>query len=850
MSATPEVLEAAVAARDVERVLAWLAASSARERLAARAVYERFEADGFGGSWESDPSGPEGRYWPTPSHELGYALRLALAEPALRFVGTPPPAELARRVGLALGADWVRAVVERASSDEPYRRVPFRILREWIREGLCERPDADWYTLDFMNGLLQWHYRETDRVGCLRADPGLLEHELWRLFEIPGESDCCLAGMDRFEPDGWAHAILLLVADGDLDRGRVLDATLGALARDFPQFRAGWFSRLHDALDPTDTEVVARKETYLRLLGSTVPPTVALAARALDALEQQDAVSADDLVGSARPALRVRTMRTVRSVLARIATVAEREPERVSDLLVVATEALLHPRAAVQEAVLDLLDAHGDPGDPELRAAVGRATDGIDPTLTERVAPWIDDPVHPLHVVELPTRAELAPLLDERRRLRPLDDRMALVLAVTRLVDDASDAVELELALDGLARLGARVREADPELLAPLAARVRSIGRRSGGDSQFWYRRAALTDGSVTRRIEDDMVWVVRAWVGDDDSGKPPGRLDDAVVPRIFELLFRRFREVAALLRTGGSVQLHSTPTHEGGWIDAAVLAKRRRRDPDGGGPADRALAELRVVPTEGRAGLAPVAADRLPIEVERVVNPNGYVWHRLTLGPGEDESLRVDDHAGPFHMLYEDGPAKLAWLATATPRDLLPLVAFGIDRIGHGLGVTQSRGDGALFLAPLLAPWRPVGGAEARLVALALVAKEPAVHTMAAEVVVTGAESGRLTAREFGAALGFWLPHTLVKPGRWAALLREVAEISGAHAAYVAVALAGALRGDPGAPPRGLHHLLELLIHSLAASGASLTDEDARVYLRELRAGGKTGRLARDLLR
>jgi hypothetical protein len=46
------------------------------------------------------------------------------------------------------------------------------------------------------------------------------------------------------------------------------DATLDALGRGFSAFRAGWFMRFHDALEPTDAERRERLRAYLDLLAS------------------------------------------------------------------------------------------------------------------------------------------------------------------------------------------------------------------------------------------------------------------------------------------------------------------------------------------------------------------------------------------------------------------------------------------------------------------------------------------------------------------------------------------------------------------------------------------------------
>ena len=59
-----------------------------------------------------------------------------------------------------------------------------------------------------------------------------------------------------------------MAADGAIDRSRVLTATLDAPQRNFAAFRAGWFSRLHEALKPARNERAELCERYLDLLSS------------------------------------------------------------------------------------------------------------------------------------------------------------------------------------------------------------------------------------------------------------------------------------------------------------------------------------------------------------------------------------------------------------------------------------------------------------------------------------------------------------------------------------------------------------------------------------------------------
>ena len=92
-------------------------------------------------------------------------------------------------------------------------------------------------------------------MSCAR-NPDLLIDDVWRIFEVEGGGENSLAAHDKYCPDSvsWRAALVELSNDGALSRERLLDTSLDALQRGFAQFRAQWYSALHEALRPTDDE--------------------------------------------------------------------------------------------------------------------------------------------------------------------------------------------------------------------------------------------------------------------------------------------------------------------------------------------------------------------------------------------------------------------------------------------------------------------------------------------------------------------------------------------------------------------------------------------------------------------
>ncbi len=200
-----------------------------------------------------------------------------------------------------------------------------------------------------------WAQRDRNLRRRFEEDPELLEYELWRLFEIEGNSVCSLAIYGKC-----SLTLLDLERDGKLPRSRLLDATLEALSRDFAEFRAFWFSRFHEDLKPSVEERAARKERYLGLLGSRIPPTVSFALKALAVLDRAGHVTCADVERWLQPALHARETGSVLSALKLIANAAKREPQRAGVLRASVRPALEQEGSEVRENALELLAKLGE----------------------------------------------------------------------------------------------------------------------------------------------------------------------------------------------------------------------------------------------------------------------------------------------------------------------------------------------------------------------------------------------------------------------------------------------------------------------------------------------------------
>ncbi len=539
-----------------------------------------------------------------------------------------PPPELAARVMAARRPRWTAAYADwLLIRPDGWATHFWPMVRCWVREGLIPRPDSDVYILGMINGVFVrrtrkvW-YNERDPAvlaGALLEDPELLEHELWRLFEVEGTRNQQLGGL-------WDDVLPHLASDGHVPRGRLLEASLDALARDFAQFKAQWYSSFHEKLKPTLEERKELQGRYLALLGSRIPPTVSFALKALKLLEKAEALDHAQLVECVPPAMDARHKSTARAALWLLKRVMERSPALRAAACRAAAGGLAHPAADVQGETLGLLEAHGDRADETLGALLADLAADVSASVRPRLQQWLGDleqaEEQPLgDTAELEARAaaldpkvarlygvDLAldalrnggevtarwvprqelPCLDERELMEPVQDLDGLLDLFAAVLESPEDPDELERLLDGLCRLCGQRPEDFDRRAGPLRKRARAIHARRGNN---W-----LQPFDVHHDLQLCLCGLAAAWLD-----------GELVVPRkkqarsgVEGLLVQRMVEVGRRVKKQKPAPLLAAPTHRGGWIDPAELVSRWQ-EYRGKPPMHDAVQSLLRLAPEGR---------------------------------------------------------------------------------------------------------------------------------------------------------------------------------------------------------------------------------------------------------
>lgn len=772
---------------------------------------------------------------------------------------------------------------DRATRNACVEALPdFVVQRRLVRCGVAARPESDAYYLGLVNLA-----RIGDPAALVRADPGLLDHELWRAFELEGTQQASFANHDKYcKATTWRDVLLACAKDGRIARGRLLDACLDALGRGFPAYRSQWFVQLHEALGPTSGERATRVSRYRQLLSSAIPGTIAFALANFAAAKGRTALDAGELAALV-PALLHEAQKTVRLALDLLARTAAASKALAAPVVATMRVGLSHPGSVVQlatvAALAPLLGA-ARAADASLGREIEATLPGLLPraraaltkalgTLTESSAAAVPAPTVPVVAIDAP--------------VTPVRDAHELRQLAGQVLEDASDPMELERLLDGMLRLRG-------ELLRDVS--VRTLRRRA----EAVFARDA-EGSSLLRRAAAHLVLAGLA------ERAPAWRPERAGVLLPWTT---RARLAAA---SPVPLPLLSLPTQSRGFVAAHVLVERVLEwqaagvEPD---DSDLALALLRLaregVPSQdlrcvkgmpgaalrlalgGRSGTVACSAvlrtpARAALDPESRagfghgplpvigLRKRSFVHECMVFVAGRKERFRYGG-SRPAWLIPPARAARLPlpyslytaavdtafegrtcdtvrWLARLWPARLDTFFALGADRLVRNLGFHTAEWENRAFLEPLLWPRVRLSEGGHALLACGLCCKENGERGLAVDALIAYVADERCDTSVLGRRLGEVLSRGLAPWSRPARALLAVAMHSDRHARAVQDVVIAALHDEPAAWPPDLHLLLDVLLQQTVALASRVRDPRARAFLRAVPHATRAGRIARELL-
>lgn len=789
------------------------------------------------------------------------------------------------------------ALLEAMRAHEAWGRAVWLV----IRTGMLWPTDDEGHVLRLI-GLPQAVRNREQLETLFAADPGL-RPSLLRVFEIEGTAETSLASSDKYgHPSlAWGPLLLSLVDDGLTTRAQLLDLTLGALEKDWPQYRASWFSRFHGDLAPTPAEMQPHLSRYLALCASRIAPTVTMALEALKRLDGAAPIAGDRLLYALAPVMTATGKAQVDAALKLLDADVKREPALAAAAAQAIVPALLHEAPTVQAGVLKRLEAWGLT--PPAREQLAGLAGAVAATLQPRVQALLGEAAAAVAAEAAPApqarHAPPAQPLDESRRLPPLADAQALVECVAHVFEHAEDVDAFERAVLGLA-LAAPLSAEDRRRFAPVAKRAMKVRKPL---AQALARLLGFVlDG---RRMPH---------VVDPELGNPP----------VLALLAERIDALTALVAQGRQLAPLSSPTHRGGFIAPAALAERIAAHAAAGVQAaelEQVLALLRLAPGTASPDIARALPDSPLTRAFRYAlgdaiepGPEAALFAAAARirHPGADDpaldcrhpglgpdgarvgrydwaaSSRTWEVAGEpctghyFHLRHEAAPRDTPlshiavlrhppegwpqdsftdWLfsgrdaglvryaATLLPSDLEAWCAEGAQAFGSNRDWWSAEWHNRAFLDVLLDTGAPLGAMARLLLVLALCGKEAGQTATAVDLLLQAHAQGRLAAdAELAARVRALFATPLLKPARLHNSLQAALRADPQAHGLAFTLLCAVVQARPAKPPRDLGVVLELMLE-LKTRHALPLPTDARAALADMKLSGNSRKLQASLL-
>ncbi|MES2320497.1 MAG: DUF6493 family protein [Pseudomonadota bacterium] len=738
-------------------------------------------------------------------------------------------------------------------------------VQRLVLDGLSDRPDSDQYIIGLIGTPRRARGGELPILRMMEADPGLLEVALPRIFDVEGDGDSSMAAIEKYAhgDNTWTYALLELISTGKLSRAYLIERCLHTLEKDWPQFRAGWFSRFHDKLAPSVEEMAPLVDRYLGLCHSRIPPTVALALSALAPLMKGARVDSMPLLDALAPVMTSAVKGHIDVALKLLDLVVKREPGRAHAAAALAQRALVHESPDLQKKVIARLGAWGfdDATRLELEAALPYVAALHRDSLAALcgAAPVRAAPQTASALVE---KGLLSPL-DASRLLAPINDMDELVQTIAFVFENEREIDDFERALEALARLGPELRQ-ERERFSPVLKRsLKMFSDEHDVGRSLALALAAAFDGKFFAHAQERCT------------------ASDA--------LLRRSVDLTVFMAQGSGLAPLSAATHKRGFIDPLVLAERIAAHAQAGATSsleEQVRALLRMPP-----GPAPEAVRRfsalaqtpfvqacryaLGDEVDigsehalfcaaaRIRFPDADDA-RLLLAYGDmgadgaiaaryEWSARKWDHKpvtyhlrlqvlpapqpfeSPFIALRRHGFDKryenyfsgsestLLYAASIIPGSLEAFFANGALQIGFNIDWWEARWEDKAYLAVAMDRSVPITPSAVKMLALALGGKEPGQTGMAVDAFVSSLLEERTDVASVASEIRWVLLSFLGTGARYAKSLAAVARAHPAMPAAVVATLCTILDIGAAAPPKDTGALLVLLLELSLANSLAL---------------------------
>ncbi|WBO84837.1 DUF6493 family protein [Hymenobacter yonginensis] len=388
----------------------------------------------------------------------------------------------------------------------------------------------------------------------------------------------------------WLDVLLELERTGHLQRADLLSRCLLALRRDFRRPLLTWFKNLFLGLQPTLAERLARQADLVDLLAHPLPLVVNFALDQLkDLWAHSDFASAPPLLYAESLLTRHDVKTGIRTLFGGLEKLLKREAGVAPTLAALASTALAHADAAVQERAAKLLKTLLSAPKPLLTAAEAADTiaglclyaDLLAPAARALLLPYLpledDDSSFSDAVSYVPQTGFVADI-SAATAIAPVRDWHELLFLTGQLVQQRQPA-EVERWLDGLLRLRGQFPADYARQLHPYL--VQALPWVLQGKLEDETRAALLTFSFGNHNGQQELLLaLLMSWyLGFPHLKVPQVSLSSAQYHHPDPLLRVEQQRLAAveeaLWAFAAPLPLLSTPTHSPHWVAPSVLVQK-----------------------------------------------------------------------------------------------------------------------------------------------------------------------------------------------------------------------------------------------------------------------------------
>lgn len=720
----------------------------------------------------------------------------------------------------------------------------FRLVDIMINLGLCKRPMSDRYieAVTLMNK--SWLLENLD----------FLEEGVWRLFEVEGTQESSLAARDKYRhpKERWSNALVELSNEGVLPRARLLHASLEALGRGFIQFRSGWYSQFHELLHPTIDERIQLVNNYAHLLGSSIPPTVTFAMKALQQIDKHNGLSEDVLRRALPPVMSARGKSTVIGGISLLEKAVKKNRGFAEDASLICIEGLQHESPDVQTLVFAFLERYGKQDSVNLQKKLALFADGISPLMSERLRKFGGDSIGSQN---LPVKSDMASYafvenstdgwpLRQATKNGPIENADEFIATALYCLEHPADIFAVEGVLGAVSSVNLLASEDFVKRCGPLKSRAKKLCEKPD----------LVSEG---RTLFADFL---RQWLSIDSSKEISLYGEDSLSP-VLLLMRKRMLEILKRVRDEKFLPLLSSPIYSGCWLDAKTLAERRRLWSASGvklDEVDQLVALFRLPATERRS-------EDVFGELGAILKLDLEKWEKAVHEQNFADQFYVDKvnksserYALERAVNFGGGPFfnnLSAYTTVSWAFGMVPVMrdALFCRGVYHSLPLIDYMCASDRYILAFFEMLADSGAPIAReaylLMLVGFLFGDPAVSGYARDSAILAIEEKRLDPVRLANRVAQFLHSDRAKPKRLANSLREVSRVSDLHADAIIQVICNSLRGDSKDLHKEASALFELLLEVLVERGAKLDHDGARQYLQSINTGGKTAKIIKSLL-